>query len=110
MRLTEKDSQAVFLKKREVTVVPKLGEKITYINPKELQMSLQAAEGLVMAQIYGSKLNTVKTAKYIGTDINEGENELDGVCVFVPETAEPDFHITSIKTYSQHKTLVLERL
>lgn len=110
MRLTEKDTTTVYLKKREVTVVPKLGEKIVYGSPKELQMSLQAAEGLVMAQIYGNKLNTVKTAKYIGTDINEGENELDGVCIFVPTTAEPDFHITSIKTYSQHKTLILERL
>ena len=110
MRLTERDTQEVFLKKRKITTVPKQGEKIEYINPKPIRMDIQPAEGLVMSQIYGNKLNTVKTCKYIGTDIIEGENELDGVCVYVGEDEKPDFHITSIKTYSQHINVILERL
>lgn len=110
MRLTKKDTQEVFLKRREVTVVPKVGEKIEYIDPKPIRMDIQPAEGVVMAQIYGNKLNTVKTCKYIGTDIVEGRNELDGVCIFVGKDEKPDFHITSIKTYSQHTNVILERL
>ncbi|MGX7195159.1 hypothetical protein [Enterococcus olivae] len=110
MRLTKKDTQEVILKKRQVTIVPKGGEKIEYIEPKPIRMTIQPAEGLVMAQIYGNKLSTVKACKYIGTDIIEGQNELDGVCVYVSEDEKPDFYISSIKTYSQHTNVVLERL
>lgn len=110
MRLRERDLQTVYLKKRKVTHDEEAEEIITYpFDPIELSMNVQAASGTVNAQIYGSKLETMKACKYQGDTINEAQNELDGVCVYVGKDEEPDFTIKSIQTFSTHKKIMLER-
>lgn len=110
MRLRERDLQIVYLKKRKVTHDEEAEEIITYpFDPIELSMNVQAASGTVNAQIYGSKLETMKACKYQGDTINEAQNELDGVCVYVGKDEEPDFTIKSIQTFSTHKNIILER-
>lgn len=85
-------------------------EIITYpFDPIELSMNVQAASGTVNAQIYGSKLETMKACKYQGDKISESQNELDGICVYVGKDEEPDFTIKSIQTFSTHKNIMLER-
>ncbi len=51
----------------------------------------------------------MKACKYQGDTINEAQNELDGVCVYVGKDEEPDFTIKSIQTFSTHKNIMLER-
>lgn len=110
MRLRERDLQTVYLKKRKVSHDEEAEEIITYpFDPIELSMNVQAASGTVNAQIYGSKLETMKACKYQGDMINEAQNELDGVCVYVGKEDEPDFTIKSIQTFSTHKNIMLER-
>lgn len=110
MRLRERDLQIVYLKKRKVTHDEEAEEIIIYpFDPIELSMNVQAASGTVNAQIYGSKLETMKACKYQGDTINEAQNELDGVCVYVGKDEEPDFTIKSIQTFSTHKNIMLER-
>ena len=110
MRLRERDLQIVYLKKRKVTHDEEAEEIITYpFDPIELSMNVQAASGTVNAQIYGSKLETMKACKYQGDKISESQNELDGICVYVGKDEEPDFTIKSIQTSSTHKNIMLER-
>ena len=110
MKLRERDMQTVYLKKREVILDEEATEIITYpFEPIELRMNVQAASGTVNAQIYGSKLETMKACKYQGDKINESQNELDGICVYVGKDEEPDFTIKSIQTFSTHKNIMLER-
>lgn len=110
MRLLKNNLQTVYLKKRKVTHDEEAEEIITYpFEPIELQMNVQAASGTVNAQIYGSKLETMKACKYQGDKISESQNELDGICVYVGKDEEPDFTIKSIQTFSTHKNIMLER-
>lgn len=110
MRLRERDLQTVYLKKRKVTHDEEAEEIVIYpFDPIELRMNVQAASGTVNVQIYGSKLETMKACKYQGDTINEAQNELDGVCVYVGKDEEPDFTIKSIQTFSTHKNIMLER-
>lgn len=110
MRLLKNDLQTVYLKKRKVTHDEEAEEIITYpFDPIELSMNVQAASGTVNAQIYGSKLETMKACKYQGDKIIESQNELDGICVYVGKDEEPDFTIKSIQTFSTHKNIMLER-
>lgn len=111
MRLRERDLQTVYLKKHIATTDGKGNTKINYSDlPVELKMNIQAAGGSINAQIYGEKLSYMKTAKYQGDLVKEGQNEKDGVCVFVSKESQPDFKITAIQTYSTHLNITLERL
>ncbi|MFB8545312.1 hypothetical protein ACFC6K_05070 [Enterococcus casseliflavus] len=110
MRLLKNDLQTVYLKKRKVTHDEEAEEIVTYpFELIELRMNVQAASGSVNAQIYGSKLETIKACKYQGDKISESQNELDGICVYVGKDEEPDFTIKSIQTFSTHKNIMLER-
>lgn len=110
MRLRKRDLTTVYLKRREITLDEEAEEIITYpFDPIELSMNVQAASGTINAQIYGNKLETMKACKYQGDKINESQNELDGICVYVGKDEEPDFTIKSIQTFSTHKNIMLER-
>ena len=110
MRLMARDLSTVTLKRREVTKDNKGNQKIDFIEPVEIKMVIQPATSSVLAQIYGEKLNTVKSCKYQGIAIQEGQNELDGVCVYVGATEKPDYKIASIQTFTDHVNVTLERL
>lgn len=111
MRLRKRDLQTVWLKERIVTKGATGKETITYSdNPIEVEMNIQSAKGLVMAQIYGNKLSSVKTGLYQGDEINEGKQEKWGVCLNVDKDSKPDYEIASIQPFSTHKNVTLERL
>lgn len=73
-------------------------------------MNVQSAGGTLNAQLYGSKLPYMKSCKYQGDQIIEGENELDGLCVYVDSSEEPDYKIITSQSYSTHVNIMIERL
>lgn len=101
----------VYLKKKVITS-DKEGNDVTSYSDDftELQMDVQSAGGQVQAQIWGTQLPYVKTCYYDGSDINEGENEKDGICYKVDSSSKPDYEIVSIQEYSRHKVITLKKL
>lgn len=111
MRLREQDLQTVFLKKRAKVKDNEGVEKVGYSSDYTLlRMNVQSAGGSVAAQIYGDRLPYIKSCKYQGDELKEGQNEKDGVCVYVDSNADPDFFIKSIQSFSTHLNIMLERL
>lgn len=111
MRLRKRDLQTVWLKERIITKGSTGKETITYSDePIEIKMNIQSAKGLVMAQIYGNKLSSVKSCMYQGDEINEGKQEKWGICYNVDKLSKPDYEIAAIQPFSTHKNVTLERL
>lgn len=111
MRLLERDLQTVYLKKR-VTIRNEEGDKETGYSDDatEIRMTVQSAGGTVSAQIYGERLPYIKSCKYQGDEIKPGENEMDGICLYVGADEEPDYEIKAIQPYSEHLNITLEKL
>ncbi|WP_271497266.1 hypothetical protein [Enterococcus sp. 5H] len=101
----------VYLKKHQIYSDDEGNDVINYPGePIELEMDVQSAGGQVQAQIWGTKLPYIKTCYYEGNDINEGENEKDGICYKVDSASIPDYEITSIQEYSEHKVITLKKV
>ena len=111
MKLRRKGLMTVHLKKHG-TFTDEYKETYTgYSQESEpLKMNVQPAGGSLNAQIYGEKLAYMKAGKYQGSDLVEGQNEKDGLCIYVDPEEEPDYKIISIQTFSDHINLMLERL
>ncbi|MGL9969429.1 hypothetical protein [Enterococcus sp. DIV1420a] len=111
MKLSQKNLKKIYLKEVLFTQNSTGKEMTIYSDkPTEIEMNIQPATGTVLAQIYGNKLNTVKSCKYQGNKINEGEHELWGVCLNVSKNEQPDYKIVAITTFSSHKNILIERL
>ncbi|MCP9358510.1 hypothetical protein KBX49_11130 [Liquorilactobacillus satsumensis] len=78
-------------------------------NSTTIKMNVQSAGGTVNAQIWGKDLKYIKSCKYQGNLINEGQQENWGICLHVAKDAEPDYLINSIQTFSDHKNITLEK-
>ncbi|MBO0413225.1 hypothetical protein JZO81_19390 [Enterococcus hulanensis] len=111
MRLRQRDLRTCYLKKRIITKDEE-GNALSDFSKQRstFQMNVQSAGGKMAVELYGERLPYIKSCKYQGDLINEGENEGDGVCVFVDKDADPDFKIISIQEFSQHKNIMLERV
>lgn len=111
MRLRKKGLMTVYLKKHGTFKDEYKNSYTGYAKEyKPLKMNVQAAGGTLNAQIYGEKLAYMKAGKYQGSELIEGQNEKDGLCIYVKPTEEPDYKIISIQTFSDHINLMLERL
>lgn len=111
MRLRANGLSTVYLKKRSVTKDNEGNDIVSFSSEyKELQMNVQNAGGSIMATIYGERLPYIKACKYQGDDIKEGQNENDGICLYVGKEEDPDFQIKSIQTFSKHSNVTLERI
>lgn len=111
MRLRERDLTTVYLKKRIIGQDDESNDVVTYANEwTEIKMTIQDAGGAVAAQIYGERLDDIKTCKYQGDKIQQQSNEGDGICLYVDKDQEPDFKIISIKHPSTHTNITLEWL
>lgn len=77
--------------------------------PIAAEMNVQSAGGAVNAQIWGKDLKYIKSCKYQGDLINEGQHENWGICLHVAKDKEPDYLINSIQTFSTHKNITLEK-
>lgn len=111
MRLVRRSLSTVYLKRRTVTYDEEGEEMTTYADePIEFKMLVQSAGGRVDAQIYGARLPYIKSCKYQGELLKPVQNELDGVCVYVDKTDEPDYRIIDIQPYTDHLNVTLERI
>ncbi|XRJ97342.1 hypothetical protein ACPBEI_00910 [Latilactobacillus sakei] len=110
MRLKRSDLVAVFLRKRIIGHDDELNEIITYGDGQKLMMNVQPASGQVAAELYGERLRYFANAKYVGSEIKENRNELDGICLNVAPEDNPDYRIVAINTYSNHLNMTLERI
>ena len=110
MRLRYKDLKTVYLKKRSV-IRDEEGEKITVYGPNAipLEMNVQSAGGLVAAQLYGEQLPYMKHCKYQGDQLISGQNEEDGICLYVDQSEEPDYTIKSIQPFRTHLNVTLKK-
>lgn len=108
MRLRERDLVTVYLKRTEFDQDDEGNDITKYLDPVALRMNVQSASGTVNAQIYGSKLSSMKSCKYQGTELKEGRDENSGVCVYVDKGSEPDYKIKSIQPFSTHLNVMLE--
>ncbi|MCH4169411.1 MAG: hypothetical protein LKF42_09160 [Streptococcaceae bacterium] len=111
MRLRNNDLTTVYLRRvdAENTQDDEGNDIINYLKAIELKMNVQSASGSVNAQIYGSKLSSMKSCKYQGNELKEGRDENCGVCVYVSKDSTPDYKISSIQTFSTHINVMLER-
>jgi hypothetical protein len=75
--------------------------------PSIVKANIFPASGKVQAEMYGERLNYILNMLYSGTaDIVED----DGVCVYVSSGSDPDYKVISIKRYSDHKLIELEKV
>lgn len=101
----------VYLKKHSIGSDDEGNDITSYSEESvELQMDVQSAGGQIQAQIWGTELPYVKTCYYEGDEINEGENEKDGICYKVDSISKPDYEIISIQEFSEHKVITLKKL
>lgn len=110
MRLRKRDLMTVYLKKRIPSQDDEGNEVIDYSNnPTRLDMNIQSAGGQVMAQIYGESLPYVKTCKYQGDQLKVGQNEKDGICMYVSKDKDPDYEVVAIQPFSTHLNITLKK-
>ena len=68
----------------------------------EIQANIYPASGKLQAEVYGERLNYILNMLYDGsTVINEGD------CIVVNGN---DYKVISIKNYTQHKFIELEKI
>lgn len=109
MRLRERDLTTVYLKRIELEQDDEGNDITKYLDPIPVRMNVQSASGAVNAQIYGSRLSSMKSCKYQGNELKEGRDENSGVCVYVGKDEQPDYKVVSIQPFSTHVNVMLER-
>lgn len=77
---------------------------IDYGQQNEILAYIYPASGKMQTELYGIRINYILNMM---CDINEEIDERDGVCVY---TEEPDYKVISIKRYTNHMLIELERL
>jgi hypothetical protein len=72
-----------------------------------VKANIKPAGGKLMAEMYGERLAYMLTA-YVesGTDLKES----DGVCVYVPPEANPDYKVIAAPPWSSHSVISLEAI
>lgn len=109
MRLIKRDLITVYLRRATITQDEEFNDVIAWESPIALEMNVQSASGAVNATIYGSKLSSMKSCKYQGNELKEGQDENSGICLYVDKDSDPDYKIKSIHPYSTHINVMLER-
>lgn len=109
MRLRERDLTTVYIKRVEFDQDDEGNDITKYLDPVPLRLNIQSASGTVNAQIYGSKLSSMKSCKYQGDELKEARDENSGVCVYVGKYEQPDYKVVSIQPFSTHINVMLER-
>lgn len=114
MRMKRNRQTVHYLKTRQSKKGNEGNSFVTYGEAKEFIGEVWPASGKAQAEIYGERLSYIRNVKikgkYVITTDREGivhyvypdgldivEN--DGVCLYVPADAEPDYKVLSIKPY-----------
>lgn len=106
MRLRQRDLKTYYLRRRIVQTDPEGVKYSDYDTAVEIKAKIQPAGGKVMAEIYGERLNYIKTMYYDGS-VELKEN--DGICVCAGPTEKPDYKVVGIAPWD-HKTITLEKV
>lgn len=106
MRLRQRDLKTYYLRGR-ITKTDSEGVKYPdYDTAVEIKAKVQSAGGKVMAEMYGERLNYIKTMYYDGS-LELKEN--DGICVYVGPAEDPDYKVVGIALWD-HKAITLEKV
>lgn len=98
----------VYYKKTRVLTKDNEGNKVTsYSDAQEIKANIYPASGKVQAEMYGDRLNYILNMLYDG---KLALKEKDGICVYVSADSAPDYEIISIKPYSKHYLIELEKV
>lgn len=118
-----KNKKTYYLKEKTIITDDEGGKYDGYSEPKEFKACIYPASSKLQAEVYGERLKSILNAlcdasysveakeKVVSYVTNTGVKfcEGAGVCVYVPQDAEPDYKIISIKPYS-HLVMELEKL
>lgn len=110
MRLKESDLTTVYIRKPADIQDDEGYTTKGWGDPQQIKLNIQSAGGSVNAQLYGKDIKYIKTCKYQGDLLSEGQGEGYGICLNVPGTSDPDYKITAIQEFSTHKNVTLERI
>lgn len=102
-----KNKKDYFIRPRTVSSDGEGGKVITYGTAQPIQANIYPASGKVQAEMYGERLAYILNMLYDGA---ESIKENDGICVYVASTDKPDYRVISIKQYTNHKLMELEKL
>ena len=103
-----KNKKTYYLKKKTIVEDDEGGKYQGFEdNATEIQAYIYPASGKLQAEIYGERLNYIMNMLY---DDNIELNEGDGICFKARATDKPDYKIISIKEYTSHKLLELEKM
>ena len=118
-----KNKKTYYLREKTVITDDEGGKYDGYSAAKEFKACIYPASSKLQAEMYGERLKSIlnalcdesysvevkeKVVSYVtatGAKFCEGA----GICVYVPQDAEPDYKIISIKPYS-HLVMELEKL
>ena len=96
MRLMERDKRTVYLRRKSAEK-DAYGEPVTvWGKPLAIRAACQPAGGALDAQIYGTRVKSMYTLFYDGTEsIQPG----DGLCIHVPDDAHPDYRVSAVQAW-----------
>lgn len=97
-----KNKKTYKLKKRTIVTDSEGGKYPSYSDPISINANIYPASGKVQAEVYGEKLKYILNMLY---DENEEITEND-VIVY----NNSDYKVISIKNYSKHKLMELEKI
>lgn len=123
MRLKRNELRTVYIKKRVLKNDAEGGQIESFVNAGKAKVQVWPAGGKVQAAMYGERLNYIQNILIDGLYKMVEENgayrykmksgtsfcENDAICLYVPEKAEPDYRIISVKPY-QHLQLEVEKI
>jgi hypothetical protein len=102
-----KNKKDYYIRQRTVSSDGEGGKIVSYGTAKQIQANIYPASGKVQAEMYGERLAYILNMLYDGS---ESIRENDGICVNVAGTEKPDYKVISIKQYTSHKMIELEKL
>lgn len=106
MRLRQRDLKTYYLRKRKTKTDVEGLKYSDYDTAVEIKAKIQPAGGKVMAEMYGERLNYIKTMYYDGSlEIKEN----DGICVYVGPAEGPDYKVVGIAPWD-HNVITLEKV
>lgn len=97
-----KNKKLYYLKKRTVIVDEEGGQYTSFSEtPIEINAYIYPASGKMQAEIYGERLNYILNMLY-----DENEEIVEGDCIVYNNS---NYIVISIKNYSNHKLIELEK-
>lgn len=108
MRMRRQRLKMYSLKRKTIETDNEGGKYSSYAaDGVPIKAEIWPAGGKLQAEMYGQRLNYMLNMLYAGKEvITEG----DGLCVHVDAGTKPDYKVISIKIYSQHQFLELEKI